>query len=71
MVKTKKRVEESFANSVRGRIEIFTTSYCKIDQLSRSWTVIDGKQKISLSDATSYMINQSYFHELSPYKDTI
>ena len=64
--KLKQRVEDSFADSVSGRIQIFTTAYRRMDQLSRSWVVIDGKQKISLSDATSYMINQAYFHELTP-----
>ena len=64
--KLKKRVEETFACSIRKRIKIYTTSYRKQDDLSRSWIVIDGKQKISLSDIASWREQQAYFHELTP-----
>jgi hypothetical protein len=64
--KLKKRVEENFADSVRSRIEIFTTSYRRQDEISRSWMVIDGKQEISFTDCDSWRNLGAYFHELTP-----
>lgn len=64
--KLKKRVEENFADSVRSRIEIFTTAYRRQDEISRSWMVIDGKQEISFTDYDSWRNLGAYFHELTP-----
>jgi len=64
--KLKSRVEESFADSIKGRIQIFTTAYRRQDNLSRSWVVIDGKQEVSLTDEASWWEQGAYFHELTP-----
>lgn len=64
--KLKKRVEENFADSVKNRIEIFTTAYRKQDDLSRSWMVIDGKQEVSFTDYDSWRNLRACFHELTP-----
>ena len=64
--KLKSRVEESFADSIKGRIKIFTTAYRRQDEISRSWVVIDGKQEISLTDNASWWEQGAYFHELTP-----
>ncbi|MGX2964416.1 MULTISPECIES: SF0329 family protein [Shewanella] len=64
--KLKKRVEENFAESIKGRIEIFTTSYRRQGEIARSWVVIDGKQGISLTDYESWSEQGAYFHELTP-----
>ncbi|MFV7667498.1 hypothetical protein [Shewanella algae] len=42
--KLKKRVEENFAESIKGRIEIFTTSYRRQGEIARSWVVIDASK---------------------------
>ncbi|WP_345888805.1 SF0329 family protein [Shewanella algae] len=64
--KLKKRVEENFAESIKGRIEIFTTSYRRQGEVARSWVVIDSKQGISLTDYESWSEQGAYFHELTP-----
>ncbi|MGJ8694631.1 MAG: SF0329 family protein [Thalassotalea sp.] len=64
--KLKSRVEESFADSIKGRIQIFTTAYRRQDDISRSWVVIDGKQEVSLTDSASWWEQGAYFHELTP-----
>lgn len=64
--KLKSRVEESFADCIKGRIQIFTTAYRRQDYISRSWVVIDGKQEVSLTDEASWWEQGAYFHELTP-----
>lgn len=64
--KLKSRVEETFADSIKGRIHIFTTAYRRQDNISRSWVVIDGKQEVSLTDEASWWEQGAYFHELTP-----
>lgn len=64
--KLKKRVEENFADSIKNRIEIFTTAYRRQDKISRSWMVIDGKQEVSFTDCDSWRNLGAYFHELTP-----
>ena len=62
----KKRIEENFAEAVSGRIEVFTTAYRRQDEIARSWVVIDGKQKVSLTDVHAIWEHGAYFHELTP-----
>ncbi|MBV34750.1 MAG: hypothetical protein CMP47_04750 [Rickettsiales bacterium] len=64
--KLKSRIEESFADSIQGRIQIFTTAYRRQDGMSRSWIVIDGEQVVSLTDEASWRELGAYFHELTP-----
>lgn len=64
--KLKKRIEENFAESIKGRIEIFTTAYRHQDNLSRSWVVVDKEQKVSLTDHDSFWLQDAGFHELTP-----
>ncbi|EAR10427.1 hypothetical protein [Reinekea blandensis] len=64
--KLKKRVEENFADSIKNRVEIFTTAYRRQDDISRSWMVIDGKQEVSFTDCDSWRNLGAYFHELTP-----
>lgn len=64
--KLKSRIEASFADSIQGRIKIFTTAYRRQDNTSRSWVVIDGKQEVSLTDEAAWWEQGAYFHELTP-----
>lgn len=64
--KLKSRVEGSFADCIKGRIQIFTSAYRRQDNISRTWVVIDGKQEVSLTDEASWREQGAYFHELTP-----
>lgn len=64
--KLKKRIEDNFADSVKGRIQVFTTAYRRQDDIARSWLVIDGKQEVSFTDCASWKNLGAYFHELTP-----
>lgn len=64
--KLKKRVEENFAESIKGRVELYTTAYRRQDEIARSWIVIDKKQEISFTDCASWRNLGAYFHELTP-----
>ncbi len=45
----KKRIESLFADSVKGRVELRTTSYHKApDQMGRAWITIDGQEAINM-----------------------
>ena len=65
--KVKKLVEDSFAESVRGRIQIYSTRYqCSC---GRGWITIDGKELVDLSTMLSSMIYRCAYHETTniPY----
>lgn len=64
--KLKKRVEENFAESIKGRVELYTTAYRRQDEIARSWIVIDGTQEVSFTDCASWRNLGAYFHELTP-----
>ncbi|EPE6127622.1 SF0329 family protein [Vibrio parahaemolyticus] len=64
--KLKKRIEDNFAESVKNRVELYTTAYRRQDETARSWIVIDGKQEISFTDCASWRNLGAYFHELTP-----
>lgn len=64
--KLKKRVENNFADSIKNRVELYTTAYRQQDDISRSWIVIDKKQEVSFTDCASWKKLGAYFHELTP-----
>ncbi|PXF29906.1 hypothetical protein WH50_18310 [Pokkaliibacter plantistimulans] len=64
--KLKKRIEENFADSIKGRIEIFTIAYRRQDEIARSWVVIDGNQEVNFTEFDSWWEQGAYFHELTP-----
>lgn len=66
--KVKKLVEESFAESIKGRVQIYSTHYqCSC---GRGWITIDGKELVDLSTMLSGMIYRCVYHETTnvPYK---
>lgn len=64
--KLKKRVESEFAESIKDRVELYTTAYRRQDEIASSWILIDGKQEVSFTDCASWRNLGAYFHELTP-----
>ena len=60
--KVKKLVEDSFAESIKGRIKLYSTRYGQ-SSLGRGWITIDGKEKVDLSTLLSGSKYQAYYHE--------
>ncbi len=59
--KVKKLVENSFAESVKGRVQIYSTHYqCSC---GRGWITIDGKELVDLSTMLSSIIYRCAYHE--------
>ena len=59
--KLKKLVEDSFADSVRGRVRVFSTHYdCSC---GRGWITVDGKELANLCTETSGAKYRAVFHE--------
>jgi hypothetical protein len=59
--KLKKRVEESFADSIKGRVQIYSTHYsCSC---GRGWITVDGEELVDLSTLLSGLIYGCFYHE--------
>jgi hypothetical protein len=59
--KLKKLVEESFAQSVKGRVYLYSTRYqCSC---GRGWITLDGKEMVDLSTMLSGLIYRCDYHE--------
>jgi hypothetical protein len=59
--KLKKLVEDTFADSVRGRVHIYSTRYrCAC---GRAWFTLDGKELVDLSTIVSGLIYRCIYHE--------
>lgn len=59
--KVKKLVEDSFADSVRGRVRICSTWYqCRC---GRGWITIDGKEIVDLSTHAAWQKYDAVYHE--------
>lgn len=51
----KKRVEDNFATSVRGRVELFQTCYRRsMDEFGETWIVLDGNRRFSWGDMSAF-----------------
>ena len=51
----KKRVEDRFAPSVRGRVELFQTCYRgSMDDFGETWLVLDGNRRFSWGDMSAF-----------------
>lgn len=65
--KLKHNVENRFADSVRGRVEIFSTRYNKPNSNSgRGWITIDGVEIANFSTMKSGAIYRCVYHEATP-----
>ena len=51
----KRRVEQNFAPSLRGRVELFQTVYRRApDDFGEVWLVVDGERRFSWGEMTAY-----------------
>lgn len=63
----KKRVEENLAESVKGKIEFFTTAYRKPNSSTgRGWITVEGKEIINFSTMDSGFIYGRFYNETTP-----
>jgi hypothetical protein len=60
--KLKKLVEESFAESVRGRVRVYSTRYQQCS-CGRGWITVDGEELVDLSTELSRLVYASVYHE--------
>jgi hypothetical protein len=59
--KLKKLVEDSFAESVKGRVHVYSTRYqCSC---GRGWITVDGKELADLNTEISGRKYQAFYHE--------
>jgi hypothetical protein len=59
--KLKKLVEDTFAESVKGRVHIYSTHYqCSC---GRGWITVDGEELVDLSTMLSGLIYRCIYHE--------
>ena len=59
--KLKKLVEDTFADSIRGRVHVYSTRYrCSC---GRAWFTVDSKELVDLSTMLSGLIYRCIYHE--------
>jgi uncharacterized membrane protein len=65
--KLKQTIEDKFADSVKGRVELFSTRYNKPNSSTgRGWITIDGEQIVNFSTMKSGEIYRCVYHEATP-----
>lgn len=63
----KKRVEDNLADSVKGKIEFFTTAYRKPNSSTgRGWITIEGEEIINFSTMDSGYVYGRIYNETTP-----
>ena len=68
--KLKKTVEDKFADSIKGKVELWSTAYRKPNSSTgRGWITIEGKELVNFATILSWVNFGGYFHESSdtPY----
>jgi hypothetical protein len=65
--KLKKRVEENLADSVKGKVEFFTTAYRKPNSINgRGWITVEKEEIVNFSSKDSAFIYGRYYNETTP-----
>lgn len=65
--KLKQTIEDRFADSVKGRVELFSTVYRKhSSDMGRGWITIDKKQIADFSTAKSFWLYSRGYNETTP-----
>jgi hypothetical protein len=71
--KIKKRIEDTFADSVRGRVEVWNTNYRKAhDQAGEAWITIDKKKVHSMGSLTfeiEYHLEKAHLKKERDYEN--
>lgn len=62
--KLKQNIEDRFAESVKGRVELFSTTYRKPNSRDgRGWITIDKKEIVNFASIKSWWNFRAYYHE--------
>ncbi len=68
--KIKRNVENGFAESLKGKIQIYVTSYGSgydiTDLFNRGWITVDGKEVVNFSTLDAFYLNGTDFHYATP-----
>ncbi|MBS7787666.1 hypothetical protein KIH23_10185 [Flavobacterium sp. CYK-55] len=68
--KIKKNVENHFAERLKGRIQLYTTTYTKDwyagEIANRGWITVDGEEVVDFSTLGSFHINRLVYHDTTP-----
>jgi hypothetical protein len=68
--KIKSNVENKFDTKLKGRIQIYITSYGYQydvkDLYNRGWITVDGKEVVSFSTPDAFFMNRSDYHNTTP-----
>ena len=64
--KLKKEIENRFADSLKGRVSIYSTRYTSASfSMSRGWITFDGKEIVNFSTPDSVNVHGVYYNELT------
>jgi len=68
--KIKKNVESKFTDKLKGRIQIYITSYGNDydtkDLYNRGWITIDGNEVVNFSTPDAFFLNRNDYHYTTP-----
>jgi hypothetical protein len=68
--KIKRNVENGFAENLKGKIQIYVTSYGSgydiTDLFNRGWITVDGKEVVNFSTPDAFYLNGTDFHYSTP-----
>lgn len=68
--KVKKEVEAKFSDKLRGRVQLYITSYGQgydiNDLFNRGWITVDGKEVVNFSTPDSFYLKGSDFNSTTP-----
>jgi hypothetical protein len=61
--KLKKRIEEGFAPSLQGRLQLFSAVYDNAEQYGRVWLTLDKVEIANFCDYSSWNEHAAFYHE--------
>ena len=68
--KIKKNTEMNFSDNLKGRIQLYTTTYSKDqdtgDLANRGWITLDGKEVVNFSTMESFRVNTYVYNSTTP-----
>lgn len=68
--KIKRKVENGFAEKLKGKIQIYVTSYGSdydiTDLFNRGWITVNGKEVVNFSTPDAFYLNGTNFHYATP-----
>lgn len=68
--KVKSNLENKFAENLKGRVQIYITSYGHgfdtTDLFNRGWITVDGKEVVNFSTPDTFYLNGANYHYATP-----